>query len=44
MEQIQYKGKRGVFFTNEEFSKIQVKVLAQNELINKMAKELGVKI
>ena len=40
MKKIEYKGQNGVFFTNEEFVKLQEKVLAQRELINDLEKEM----
>jgi hypothetical protein len=42
MEKINYKHKKGVFFTDTEFEKLQEKILAQRQLIEDFEKELEV--
>lgn len=41
MENITYKGKEGVFFTDEEFENIKNKILANNDLIFLLMEEVG---
>ena len=40
MEKITYKNKKGVFFTDTEFEKLQDKILAQRQLIDDFEKEI----
>lgn len=42
MEKTTHKGKKGVFFTDAEFEELQVKILAQRQLIDDFEKELGI--
>lgn len=41
MEEITYNGRKGVFYPEEELVLLQKKILAQNELINALKKEVG---
>ena len=42
MEKIVHKGVEGVFYPKEEYRTLRETVLAQNELIEQLKKEVGV--
>ncbi len=37
-----YKGEKGIFFPQEEFEELKMKILAQKELIQQFEKELKI--
>jgi len=41
MKEIDYKGKKGVFFTQEEYEQLSAKIQANNILIKELMKEVG---
>lgn len=40
MRKITYNGEEGIFYPKEEFSKLQEKILNQNNLIQELLKEV----
>ena len=41
MMDIKYKGQKGKFFTDEEYDSLCAKIIANDNLINELIKEIG---